>query len=66
MFNSIFIYIYTYVCMLLSDRVVRNHSCGEMIAYAGEWHDEVPGLIGNQVGKVVIRNIRGYYQLDMD
>ena len=36
-----------YVCMhvhiLLSDRVVRDHDYGGMIAYAGEWHEEVLG-----------------------
>lgn len=42
----IFICIYVYVCMLVSDRVVKNHSRGGMIAYAGEWHEEVPGLWG--------------------
>ncbi len=50
--------VYVYVSMYLSlyDRVVRDHSCGGMISYAGEWHDEVPNM-GNQVGRVVITNI---------
>jgi len=37
-----------------------------MIAYAGEWHDEVPGLMGNQVERVVMKNIRGRYHVDMN
>jgi len=32
--------------MLLSDRVFRDYSYGGMIAYVGEWHEEVPGLWG--------------------
>jgi len=35
-------YVYIHVFMSLSDRIVKDHSCGEIIAYAGEWHDEVP------------------------
>ena len=42
----IFICIYMYVCMFFSDRVIKNHSCGGMIAYAREWHEEVHGLWG--------------------
>jgi len=34
---------YIYLCILLSDRVIRDHSCGGMITYAGERHEEVPG-----------------------
>ena len=30
------IYMYIYVCMLFSDRVVRDHSYGGMISYASE------------------------------
>ena len=33
-----------YVCMSLSDKVTRDHSGGGMIAYPGEWHEEVPIL----------------------
>jgi len=29
--------------MLLSNRVVRDHSCGGMIYYENEWHEEVLG-----------------------
>lgn len=32
-------FIYMYVSMSLFDRVVRDHSCGGMIAYSGEWHE---------------------------
>ncbi len=45
---------YVYVSMSLSDKVLKDHSCGGMIAYAGEWHDKVPSLMGNQVGRVVM------------
>jgi len=37
--------------------VVRDHSCGGMIAYAGEKHEEVPGLTRNQLGRIVKTNI---------
>ena len=43
--------------MLLYDRVVRDYSCGGMITYVGEQHEEVPGLTKNQLGRVVTRNI---------
>ena len=43
--------------MLLSNMVVRDHSCGGMIAYAGEKHEEVPGLTRNQLGRIVKTNI---------
>jgi len=47
-----------YVCIyVLSERVVRDHSCGGMIAYAGECHDEIPSLMWNQVGRLVMKNI---------
>ena len=31
-----------YASMSLYDKVFKDHSCGGMIAYAGEWHEEVP------------------------
>lgn len=46
-----------YLCMLLSHRVVRDHSWGGMISYAGEWHDEVPGFMRNQVGRVSLTDL---------
>ena len=46
-----------YVFMSLFGIVVRDHSYGGMITYVGEWHDEVPGLMGNQLGRVVMTNI---------
>lgn len=61
---SMFVCIHAY--MSLSAKVVRDHSCGGMIAYAGEWHDEVPGLMGNQVGRVVMKNIQGRSHVDMN
>ena len=50
-------YVYIHVSMLLSDRVVMDHSCGGKIAYVGEQHEEVLGLTRNQVGRVVMTNI---------
>jgi len=33
-----------YICILsLSDRVVRDCSCGGMISCVSEWHEEIPG-----------------------
>ena len=46
-------FICMYVSMSSSDRVVRDHSCGGMISYASEWHEETPNIMGNQVGRVV-------------
>ena len=46
-----------HVCMLLSNMVVRVHSCGGMIAYAREKHEEVPSLTRNQLGRIVATNI---------
>lgn len=46
-----------YVCMSLCERVIRDHSCGVVPSYVGEWHEEVAGLMRNQVGRVNITNI---------
>jgi len=37
-------FICIHVCMSLSNRVTEDPSCGEMIAYEGEWHEGVHGL----------------------
>ena len=58
-------YVCIHVSMLLSDRVFRDHSCGRIIAYAREQHEEVPGLTRNQLGRVVMTNIRGHYHVDI-
>lgn len=50
-------YVCIHVSMLLSNRVVRDHSCGGMTSYAGEEHEEVPGLTRNQLGRIVTTNI---------
>jgi len=42
--------------MPLFEKVVKDHSCGGMIAYTGEWHDEF-SVMRNQVGRVVMKNI---------
>jgi len=39
-------YVCVHVSMSRSNRVIRNHSCGGMIAYIGKWHEEVPSLSG--------------------
>ena len=39
-------YVRIHVSMLLSNKVVKDHSCGGMFAYAGERHEEVLGLRG--------------------
>lgn len=43
--------------MSLSNMVFRDHSYAGMISYVGEWHDEAPSLMGNQLGRVVMKNI---------
>ena len=50
------VYVCVHVSMLLLGNVVRDHSCGGMIAYIGEWHDEFLEM-RNQVGRVVMTNI---------
>ena len=42
-FVLMIIYVCMYVSMVLSDRVIRDHPCGGMIAYAGERHEEILG-----------------------
>ncbi len=59
------IYVCMYVSMSLYDRVIRNHPCGGMISYAGEWHEEVLGLTWNQLRRVVMKNIQGQYHMVM-
>ena len=58
-------YVCIHVSMLVSNSVVRDHSCGGMIAYVGEQHEEVPGLTRNQLGRVFTTNTRGQYHVDM-
>ena len=43
--------------MSLPNGVVRDHSCGRMIAYASEWHEEVPGIMKNKLGRVALTNL---------
>ena len=40
--------------MSLSNRIVSDYACGGMIAYVGEWNEEVRGLIRNQAGRVAL------------
>ena len=56
-FLCLCLYVYMYACMSLSNRVIMDHSCGIMITYAGEWHEEVPGLIRNKLGRVALTNL---------
>ena len=62
-------FMYMYICMhlymSLSDRVIGDHSCGRMIAYVGEWHEEVPGLTRNQLGGVALTNLWVQYPVVM-
>jgi len=37
--------------------VLKDHSCGGMITYAGEKHEEFLGLTRNQLGRIVTTNI---------
>ena len=66
MLMFMYMYVCNHVSMSLFDRVVRDHSCGEIIAYAAEWHDEAHGHMGNQVGRVVMKNIQGQYHVDVN
>ena len=55
-----------YVCMSLFDRVLSDHDCGGMIAYVGEWHEEVPGYeesIGKSSPNKSIRSVSCGYDL---
>ena len=60
-----FIYVCIYVSMSLFDRVIKDRPCGGMIAYAGEWHEEVHGLTRNQLRRVVLKNTQGHYHTVM-
>ena len=57
MLMFMYMYLCIFVSMSLYDKVVRDHSCGEMIAYAVEWYEEVPGLTRNQLGRVALINL---------
>jgi len=37
-----FIFLCRHVCMSFSDSITKDRSCGEMIAHAGEWHEDIP------------------------
>ena len=52
-----YIYVCIYVSMSLYVRVFQDNSCGELISYAGEWHEEVLGLMRNQVRRVTLTNL---------
>lgn len=57
-------YICMYICIYGTiQKGYRDHSCGGMIYYVGEWHEEVPVLMRNQVGRVVMTDIRGQYHV---
>ena len=60
-------FIYMYVCIyVLFDRVFRVHSCGGLIAYVGEWHEEVPSYeesSGQSSTKKLMRSISCGYEL---
>ena len=52
--------------MSLFDRVVRDHSFGGMIAYAGEWNEEVLGYeesSGKSNPDIFMRLVSCAYQL---
>jgi len=59
------IYVCMQVSMSLSHKVIGNRPCGGMIAYTGEWHEEVHGLTRNQLRRVVMKNIQGQYYMVM-
>jgi len=46
MLMLMYMYVCVHVSTSLSDRVIRNHACEGVIAYGGEWHDKVIGLMG--------------------
>ena len=46
-----------YLCMSLSNMVIRDHPCGGMIPYAGEWHEEALGIMRNQIERVAITDL---------
>ena len=40
------IHVYMYVSMSFSKRVVRDLSCGGMMSYPSEWHEDILGSGG--------------------
>jgi len=54
-----------YVSMSLPNKVIRNRSCGGIISYAVELHEEVRSLMSNQLTRVVMKNIQGQYHMVM-
>jgi len=59
------LYVRMYVSMSQSDRVVKDRPRGGMIAYTREWHEDVPGLMRNQLRRVIMKNIQGQYHMVM-
>ena len=50
-------YVCMYVSMSLYFRVFKDHSCGGMISYVGEWCEDVLGLMRNQMGRVTLTDL---------
>lgn len=46
-----------YVHMVFSETVVRDHSCGGLIALAGQWHEKVAFPMKNHVGRVALTDL---------
>ena len=65
-YSNDYIYVCMYVPMSLYDRDFKGHSCGGMIAYAGELLGEVLGLMRNQVGGVTLTYLWDRYHVDMN
>lgn len=66
MLMFMYMYFCIHVSMSLSTKVLKDHSYGGMITFVGEWHDVVPGLMGNQVERLVMTNIRVQYHVDIN
>jgi len=46
-----------YVSISHPEMVVKDHSYGVMISYAGERHERASRIMGNQVGRVASTNL---------
>ena len=47
-----------YESMSLSNKAFKYHSCGGLISYVGEWHEEVLGYEESS-GRVALIDLRG-------
>ena len=65
--------VFVYVCMypfiyVTIGQIIKNHSCGRMIAYVGKWNEEVPSyeeLSGKSSHDKYMRSVSCEYEITL-